>query len=142
MGKRLTRKKDKYECRIADGCPIENWVLDKTDHIIDCDDCPIMKHINKLAEYEDKYQPVNDGTEVYLLTSYYDCKYNYSKCPLGPLEGFKCESNEYCEHEYLQCSIKAISFEAEKHAGLWGKTVFETEEEAKQAFKKIKKEGK
>lgn len=54
---RLTREKDNYECRVANGCPIEEWVL---EHVRDgelvgdlCDDCPVMVYINKLAEYED-----------------------------------------------------------------------------------------
>ena len=56
---RLTRKKDRYECRVANGCPIEEWML---EHIRDgrlvgdlCDDCPVMVYINKLADYEDMY---------------------------------------------------------------------------------------
>lgn len=56
---RLTREKDRYECRVANGCPIEEWVL---EHIRDgrlvgdlCDDCPVMVYINKLADYEDMY---------------------------------------------------------------------------------------
>jgi hypothetical protein len=143
MGKRLTRIKDKYECRI-DHCPLEEWVMEQIPECtgLSCDGCPVMKHMNKLAEYEDKCQPVDDGTEVYLLTMYYDCEYNYKKCPLGMVEGYKCEVNEYCSHEYLQCSIKTIPFEAEKHAAQWGVTVFATEEEAKAEYKKIKKEGK
>ena len=142
MGKRMTRVKDKYDCRIAGGCPIENWSHEQNGHYLRCDGCPVMQYINKLAEYEDKYQPVDDGTEVYLLAMYYDCEYNYKKCPYGILDGYKCEANLYCEHEYLQCSIKTIPFEAEKHAVQWGITVFATEEEAKAEYKKIKKEGK
>lgn len=58
MAKRLTRKKDRYECRVANGCPIEEWML---EHVRDgrlvgdlCDDCPVMIYINKLADYEDR----------------------------------------------------------------------------------------
>ena len=141
----MTRAKDKYDCRIANGCPIEDWVLESIQGELKwglCDTCPIMKHINKLAEYEDKYQPVDDGTEVYLLVLYYDCEYGYKKCPLGMIEGYKCEVNQYCSHEYLQCSIKTVPFKAEEHAAQWGVTVFATEEEAKAEYKKIKKEGK
>lgn len=55
---RLTRKKDRYECRI-DTCVLEDWFL---DHVIGrnielvgslCDNCPVMPYINKLAKYED-----------------------------------------------------------------------------------------
>ena len=57
--KRLTRVKDKYECRIAGGCPVEDWMYDLYDTPIpmnknECDKCPFEVYINKLAEYEDK----------------------------------------------------------------------------------------
>ena len=55
---RLTRKKDQYPCRIAGGCPVEDWLIDSGAILDDstrlCDNCPIEKYINKLAEYEDK----------------------------------------------------------------------------------------
>ena len=53
---RLTRKKDGFECRIANGCPLYDWVLECIDgEIIHnlCDTCPVMAYINKLAKYED-----------------------------------------------------------------------------------------
>lgn len=58
---RLTREKDQWKCRIAGGCPVEEWI-DNHGIIVDesndyfCEDCPFEKYINKLAEYEDKYE--------------------------------------------------------------------------------------
>ena len=52
--KRLTRPVDAYPCRIADECPIEEWVTyleGDTSNI--CNSCPVMKYINTLAMYED-----------------------------------------------------------------------------------------
>ena len=56
--KRMTRQKDEYKCRIANGCPIEDWSMDQTGYALTCDNCPIMKYINKLAEYEDLEEEV------------------------------------------------------------------------------------
>ena len=60
---RMTRPKDEYECRIAGGCTIENWILECTDGelIFDClcDNCPVMPIVNKLAEYEDLEENTN-----------------------------------------------------------------------------------
>jgi hypothetical protein len=147
MGKRITRVKDKYECRFAGGCPAEEWICacSMGGELISnpCDNCPFEQYINKLADYEDKYQPVDDGTEVYLLILYYDCKYAY-KCPLGVVDGYKCEIDERCSHEFIQYAIKTVPFEAEKHASQWGITVFASEEEARAEYEKniLKKEGK
>lgn len=132
--KRMTRQKDEYECRIANGCPIEDWSTDQTGYPLTCDDCPIMKYINKLAEYEDKFLPVDEGTIVYLIKTQYKCKYDY-KCPYDALSGWKCECNEYCKNEYLQWTIEEVPFNAEKHAPLWNKTVFETKAKAEESFK-------
>ena len=54
--KRLTRKKDIYECRIAGGCPAEDWMYELyREYPVDCCySCPFTVYINKLAEYEDK----------------------------------------------------------------------------------------
>lgn len=56
---RLTRTKDEYECRIAGGCPAEEWIdehlglgLAEAKEEV-CLNCPFEKYINKLAEYED-----------------------------------------------------------------------------------------
>ena len=54
---RLTRRKDEFECRMAGGCPAEDWICECTDggelvHL-PCDNCPFEPYINKLAEYED-----------------------------------------------------------------------------------------
>lgn len=54
--KRLTRKKDKYECRILT-CPAEEWMHSLYDRysLKDvCNDCPFMIYINALAELEDE----------------------------------------------------------------------------------------
>ena len=53
---RLTRTKDRYECRIAGGCPAEDWIAECiVGEIVNlpCDNCPFEAYINKLAEYED-----------------------------------------------------------------------------------------
>lgn len=53
---RLTRTKDKYSCRIAGGCPAEDWVCDNIEGELTgnlCTTCPFEKYINKLADYED-----------------------------------------------------------------------------------------
>ena len=55
---RMTRAKDKYECRIAGGCPAEDWIVECIEGEIvnlPCDTCPFMKYINQLAEYEDMW---------------------------------------------------------------------------------------
>lgn len=54
---RYTRAKDKWECRIANGCPVEVWLENHGINIYDsklCLDCPFEKIINKLADYEDE----------------------------------------------------------------------------------------
>ena len=53
--KRMTRRKDQFECRI-DRCPAEDWLNDIGYVYEDasyCNACPFEKYINKLAEYED-----------------------------------------------------------------------------------------
>lgn len=52
---RLTGRNKEYECRI-EYCDAENWT--KKDY--PCDDCPFMKYINKLAEYEDRIEELED----------------------------------------------------------------------------------
>ena len=64
--KRMTRPKDKYECRIAGGCPIENWMLECVEGELvrsPCVECPIMPIINKLAEYEDLEEEVENNRD-------------------------------------------------------------------------------
>lgn len=57
---RLTRVKDEWECRLAEPCPMEDWITDDLGISLDmlrecvCDNCPFIKYINKLADYEDK----------------------------------------------------------------------------------------
>lgn len=49
MGRRLTREKDEYECRVCRG-------IDCNEHLLydDCpDDCILMQYANRLALYED-----------------------------------------------------------------------------------------
>ena len=66
---RLTRKKDEFECRVGTGdcCDMEEWVEKITGvdvHVWSTDDfcstCPFEKYINKLAEYEDKAEEMED----------------------------------------------------------------------------------
>lgn len=66
---RFTRTKDKYPCRIADGCPAEDWIEEVTGvsiydwsrrDISPCSDCPFEKYINRLAEYEDEAENMED----------------------------------------------------------------------------------
>ena len=52
---RLTDKSTKYECR-CNKCYLEDWVYEQTGKYISCDGCPMMQYVNKLAEYEDKYE--------------------------------------------------------------------------------------
>ena len=52
--KRLTRPIDIYPCRMADGCPVEKWIMDLGGDISNvCISCPIEEYINTLAMYED-----------------------------------------------------------------------------------------
>lgn len=69
---RMTRPKDKYECRIAGGCPIEGWMMECIEGELvrnPCDECPIMPIVNKLAEYEDKEENLEKLYESYSETS-------------------------------------------------------------------------
>ena len=61
---RLTRPKDEWVCRMAGECPVEEW-LDNHGIEIEyetylCEDCPFEKYINKLAEYEDAEEKIED----------------------------------------------------------------------------------
>ena len=66
MKERLTRQKDNFPCRFKGGCPAEEWIKNITDvHYSDwkedvCDNCPFEKYINKLAEYEDMEERIED----------------------------------------------------------------------------------
>ena len=64
---RLTRHMDEYSCRIKN-CSAENWVENltglsiynwKSDRNI-CDECPFEEHINRLAEFEDETERMED----------------------------------------------------------------------------------
>ena len=64
MKERLTlTKNDNIECRIP-FCSVEDWVFKMTNEINPdyyvCEDCPFMVYINKLAEYEDKEEMMED----------------------------------------------------------------------------------
>lgn len=53
---RVTRRKDKYSCRVYH-CPVEDWMYDLYGELKDkdyCESCPVMFYANRLAEYEDK----------------------------------------------------------------------------------------
>ena len=52
---RLTDESKKYECRCKE-CYLESWVYEQTKKYICCDGCPMMQYVNKLADYEDKYE--------------------------------------------------------------------------------------
>ena len=60
MKERLTRHIDEFPCRFKGHCSAEEWMMEVTDTPYvywrkeACDDCPFMKIVNKLAEYEDK----------------------------------------------------------------------------------------
>ena len=66
MKERLTRHKDEFPCRLKGHCSAEEWMLDVTDTIYlywrkeACDNCPFMEIVNKLAEYEDKEEMMED----------------------------------------------------------------------------------
>jgi hypothetical protein len=70
---RMTRPKDKYECRIAGGCPIEGWMMECIEGELvrnPCDECPIMPIVNKLAEYEDMEEEKIKEQHVPIIKSY------------------------------------------------------------------------
>lgn len=61
---RLTRRLDNYPCRIK-GCKAEEWMKSVYGKYVDfdddvCKDCPFEKYINKLAEYEDMADKIED----------------------------------------------------------------------------------
>lgn len=65
---RITRRKDKWPCRIANGCPAEDWIEIITGTSIDewdtqgsiCKTCPFEQYINRLAEFEDEAEYMED----------------------------------------------------------------------------------
>ena len=63
---RFTRRKDKFPCRIAGGCPAEGWIEKVTGVPIyrwnkgACDNCPFEKYLTLLAEYEDEAENMED----------------------------------------------------------------------------------
>ena len=60
---RLTRHKDKYPCRIAAGCPAEEWMYGLYHCYSDndvCENCPFEKYINELAQFEDEKEKMED----------------------------------------------------------------------------------
>lgn len=65
---RLTGRKRDCECYIGENCPAEDWMLEVTGTPFSnwnpktfiCKDCPFMIYINKLAEYEDKEERMED----------------------------------------------------------------------------------
>lgn len=66
--KRMTRHIDKYPCRIGEPCPAEEWIEELTGVTnynwasggSACDMCPFEKYINRLAEYEDEEELMED----------------------------------------------------------------------------------
>ena len=65
MKERLTRHADDFLCRLKH-CTAEEWMLDVTDTIYlywrkaACDNCPFIEIVNRLAEYEDKEEMMED----------------------------------------------------------------------------------
>lgn len=61
---RMTRKKDKYPCRMAGGCPADDWMyklFGKYPAANDmCQYCPFQKYINHLADLEDELEMWED----------------------------------------------------------------------------------
>lgn len=58
---RLTRKKDQYPCRMAGGCPADEWIIKHGGNPDNsCNDCPFEKYINALADYEDEAERIKD----------------------------------------------------------------------------------
>lgn len=57
MTKYFTREKDNFECRIAGGCPAEDWLCEIYGEYPDegsvCKNCPFEEIINELGKYED-----------------------------------------------------------------------------------------
>lgn len=65
--KRLTKHIDEYPCRIAN-CLAEDWIENltgvtvynwKSDEDV-CNQCPFKKYINRLAEFEDETERMED----------------------------------------------------------------------------------
>ena len=70
---RMTRAKDKYECRIAGGCPAEEWIagcIAGEITSLPCDTCPFIEYINKLAEYEDMWDDAIETVNEELNNSF------------------------------------------------------------------------
>ena len=65
---RLTGRERDCECYIGENCPAEDWMYEVTGapfvswnpKTYICDNCPFMKYINKLAEYEDMEEKMED----------------------------------------------------------------------------------
>lgn len=61
---RLTRHLDNYPCRV-NRCKAEEWMESIYGECVDfdadiCEDCPFESYINKLAEYEDMAEQMED----------------------------------------------------------------------------------
>lgn len=66
MKERLTRHEDEFPCRLRGQCSAEEWMMDVTgvSYVIwegeACDTCPFINVVNKLAEYEDMEEIMED----------------------------------------------------------------------------------
>ena len=62
--KRFTRPIDEFPCRLAEGCKAEDWMKslygDYPNSNYVCYNCPFEIIINRLAEYEDKEERMED----------------------------------------------------------------------------------
>lgn len=86
------------------GCGL-NMVVDKYNEF--------LEHMHELAEYWELEKqglllklPVAEGSIVYVIDYYFDCKHNY-ECPLS-YDKYKCEEDIRCEHEYKNTLLENL----------------------------------
>lgn len=121
------------------------WFIDNENNNMFLEPCEMNSHHNRLAiqkleKYESEEEnglllrlPIPQGTKVYVINYTFECKYNY-ECPLS-FDKNKCEEDFSCKHEYKVYRVKEIKFDYTMLDKI-GKTVFLTEEEAKQHLPK------
>lgn len=97
--------------------------------------------LRKLADYEDLEEqglmvrlPVAIGTNVYVVSSFLDCIYDYEHCKAT--QKWKCEEDIPCEYEKRLYRVKEIEFNLNLKDVI-GKTVFLTCEEAEKKLKEM-----
>ena len=104
--------------------------------------CYEEKIYNKLKEYETLEEqgemiilPVAEGATVYALGYIMECEYDY-ECK--GIDAYKCECNEYCEHEYKVYRITESKFQ-KTMLPMIGKNIFLTKAEAEKALAEMEK---